>query len=72
MTLEIKADKNGKPFLKMVDRPRLLSKDGRGIWVEVGRVGQTGVEEIVRRNREQGHLVLQDELGFYRSLILTD
>jgi hypothetical protein len=71
MGYEICADSKGKPILKK----RLTFHTGgrsRGIWVEIGRVDHTGIERFVEINRRQGLLVLPDENGFYRALILTN
>lgn len=71
MVYETILDKNKNPCLKKVDRPYLRS-EGRGVWVEIGRVDHIGIERLVTINRNMGHLVLPDEDGFYRALVLTD
>ena len=43
MMFEIRLNKQGNPFLKMVDRPRRYSEDGRGIWIEIGTVNTAGI-----------------------------
>jgi len=72
MVFEIHANKLGKPYLKKIDRPRRVSVDGRGLWVDIGSIGHTGIERVVRTNRAAGLLVVLDEDGNYRALVLTD
>ena len=72
MVFEIHANKLGKPYLKAVDRPRRVSVDGRGLWVDIGNIGHTGIERVVRTNQRAGLLVLLDQNGNYRALVLTD
>jgi len=71
MVYEVSMDKNNKPCLKKVDRPYLRS-EGRGVWVEIGRADHVGIEKFVAINRKNGLLVLPDEDGFYRALVLTE
>lgn len=71
MVFEIYTDKQGNPRLKRVDRPR-RREDGRGMWVEIGKSDQRGIERFVASNEDQGYLVLMDDEGVYRALILTD
>jgi hypothetical protein len=72
MVFEIHANKLGKPYLKKVDRPRKVSEDGRGLWVDIGNIGHTGIDRVVRTNQKNGLLVLMDDTGTYRALVLTD
>jgi hypothetical protein len=71
MVFEIHSDRFGHPFLKKVDRRR-TNQDGRGHWVEIGRADQKGIEKYVKVNQKTGHVVLLDEDGVYRMLVLTD
>lgn len=71
MTLEIHV-KNGKPYLKKVDRYRNSYIDGRGNWVPIGRSSDTGIERIIEANRQNGLMVLIDEDGVYRALVCSD
>lgn len=71
MVFEIRMNKLNKPFLQKIDRPR-TSKDGRGQWVEIGRLSNTGIENIIRANQRNGYMVLIDEDNVYRVLVLTD
>ena len=72
MVFEIHKNKLGKPYLKKVDRPRRASEDGRGLWVDIGHIGHTGIDRVVRVNQRAGLLVLLDQDGTYRALVLTD
>jgi len=72
MTFEIHANKIGKPFLKKVDRMRIWSKDGRATWTPIGHITDKDIERTVRINQTYGLIVLIDEDGVYRALILTD
>lgn len=72
MTFEIHANKLGKPYLKKVDRYRNIQTEGIGTWAPIGRVTDTGIERVVRINQQHGLLVLIDEDGVYRALVLTD
>jgi hypothetical protein len=70
MVFEIHKNKSGSPVLKRVDRLRRRD-EGRGMWVEIGRSDQKGIERFVAENEKQGYLVLMDDQGVYRALILT-
>ena len=72
MVYEIQANKLGNPYLKAIDRPRRVSEDGRGLWVDIGHVSHTGIERVVRTNEAAGYIVLIDDGGTYRALVLTD
>jgi hypothetical protein len=73
MTFEIHANKLGKPYLKKVERRRNIQEEGRGSWMPVGRVTDTGIEKVVRINQKVGKLLcLPDEDGVFRVLVLTD
>ena len=71
MVFEIRANKLGKPYLKAVDRKR-RNGEPRGQWMAIGRVTDTGIERVVRMNREAGLIVLVDDTGIFRALVLTD
>ena len=72
MTFEIHANKIGKPYLKKVERKRNIREEGRGTWAPIGRVTDTGIERVVKINQQNGMIVLVDEDGVYRVLVLTD
>jgi hypothetical protein len=72
MAYEIQKNKLNEPYLKWVDRPRKPSEEGRGLWVDVGRVTDKGIEQILRRNEDEGYIFLVDENDTYRVLVLTD
>lgn len=72
-TFEIHADKHGNPYLKKVERSRNTREEGRGRWMPIGRATDTDIEKVVRINRKTGGLlVLADEDGVFRVLVLTD
>lgn len=71
MVYEIHANKIGNPYLKKVDRTK-RREDGRGMWVEIGRITNFGIENAIRHNQEAGYIVLIDEDGIYRMLVLSD
>lgn len=73
ITFEIHTNKLGKPYLKKVERRRNLREEGRGKWMPIGNVTDTGIDHVVRVNREVGKLIcLMDEDGTWRVLVLTD
>ena len=71
MMFEIQIDETGYPFLKKIFRERRLS-DPRGVWVEIGKSNMKNINHLVESNRNLGYLVLQDEYGIVRALILTE
>lgn len=71
MTFEIHPDKNGKPYLKKVERRRNIQEEGRGTWMPIGRSSDTGIDRVVRINQQAGLVTLIDEDGTYRVLVLT-
>jgi len=71
-TFEIHANKLGKPYLKKVERRRDFKTEGRGTWAPIGRITDIGIERVVRLNTKAGLLVLPDEEGTFRVLVLTD
>lgn len=71
-TLEIHADKDGKPYLKKIERRRNIREEGRGLWMPIGRATDTEIERVLRLNKASGNLILIDEEGVYRVLVLTD
>ena len=72
MTFEIHADKHGKPYLKKVERRRNIREEGRGSWMSIGKISDTGIDRVVKINQKSGLLVLPDEEGNFRVLVLTD
>lgn len=72
VTFEIHSDKNGKPYLKKVERRRNIQEEGRGAWMPIGRDTDSGIDRVVRLNKSAGNLVLPDETGTYRVLVLTE
>ena len=67
---KIEADKTGQPVLKYSEeRPE---HNERGRWVEIGPKDSEGIEQIVRLNRKNGLIVLLDDKGIYRALVLTN
>lgn len=72
MHFEIAKNKLGNPYLKKSTRPHLRSVDGRGQWVQIGKLTDNGIERSIRTNQEQGLLVLLDDEGYYRTLVLTE
>jgi len=72
VTFEIHPDQNGKPYLKKVERRRNIQEEGRGRWVRIGKVTDTGIDRVVGLNRRNGLIVLLDDSGEYRALVLTD
>lgn len=72
MTFEIHANKLGKPYLKKVERRRNIREEGRGTWMPIGRLTDTGIERVIKINQQAGGIVLIDEEGVYRILVLTD
>jgi hypothetical protein len=72
MVFEIHANKLGKPYLKKVDRYRVVSEEGRGQWMSIGRLSDPGIERIVKLNQENGLIVLIDDEDIYRALVLTE
>ena len=72
ITFEIHANALGKPYLKKVERRRNIREEGRGAWMPIGRVTDTGIEKVVRLNQKNGSLVLIDQDGTYRVLVLTE
>lgn len=71
MVYEIDQDMFGNPYLKKVNRKK-ASNEPRGMWVEIGKVDSYGIEDIVRKNVQMGLIVLPDEEGAYRALVLTE
>lgn len=67
---EIYSYESGEPRLRYVHRPRRSFE--RGVWVEIGKEDEWGVEEAVLRNRQSGYIVLLDEYYVYRALVLTE
>lgn len=72
MTYEIHQDKDGQPYLKRVNRIRNISAEGRGMWVDIGRATDNAINRVIEANERAGYLVLPDDQGYYRILILTD
>jgi hypothetical protein len=72
ITFEIHPDKSGFPYLKKVERRRNTQEEGRGKWVSIGKATDGGIERVIELNRRNGMIVLIDEDGTYRALILTD
>jgi hypothetical protein len=72
MVFEIHPNKLGNPYLKKVDRYRVISEEGRGQWMSVGRITDEGIDHVVRLNRKNGLIVLPDDEGNYRVLVLTE
>jgi hypothetical protein len=72
MVFEIHANKLGKPYLKKVDRYRVVSEECRGQWMSIGRLSDPGIERIVKLNQENGLIVLIDDEDIYRALVLTE
>ena len=72
ITFEIHADRNGKPYLKKVERRRNVSVEGRGAWMPIGRDTDTGIDRVLRLNKLAKNLVLIDQDGTYRVLVLTE
>lgn len=73
MTFEIHANKIGKPYLKKVERRRNIREEGRGTWMPIGRITDTGIDRVIRINKEVGKLLcLPDEDGVFRVLVLID
>ncbi len=72
VTFEIHANKIGKPYLKKVERQRNIREEGRGRWMPIGRVTDTGIDRVVRLNQRNGLICLIDQEGTYRVLVLTD
>lgn len=70
MGFEVVFDKTGYPYLKKVFKRRNPSE--RGVWVEIGKASNRNIDYLVTANRQMGYLVMQDEDGFVRALILTD
>lgn len=72
VVFEIHPDRNGQPYLKKVERRRNVSVEGRGAWMPIGRVTDTGIDRVIKINQKVGKLlVLPDEEGCYRALVLT-
>lgn len=70
---EIHPDKNGKPYLKKVERSRNIREEGRGRWMPVGKMTDSNIEKVVRINRRTSGLIcLPDQDGIFRVLVLTD
>lgn len=72
ITFEIHPDKNGNPYLKKVERRRNIAVEGRGSWMPIGRSTDTGLERVLRLNKAAGNIVLPDQDGIFRVLVLTD
>jgi len=72
VTFEIHPDKNGKPYLKKVERRRNIQEEGRGAWMPIGRDTDHEMDRVLRLNKAAGNLVLIDQDGIYRVLVLTD
>lgn len=72
MTFEIHANDLGKPYLKKVERRRNIQLEGRGSWMPIGKITDTGINRVIELNRKNGLLVLVDQDGVYRVLVLTD
>lgn len=61
-------DEKGNPILKWIDR----YPTSRGIWVEIGRKDERGMDRIIRMNQANGLHVFLDEKGVYRAFVLSD
>jgi hypothetical protein len=72
MTYEIHEDRNGQPYLKRVNRFRNVSAEGRGMWAEIGRATDNAINRVIEANERAGYLVLPDDQGYFRILVLTD
>jgi hypothetical protein len=72
MHYSIEQDKNGKPYLKKDFTKRMTSEKLRGQWIEVGPDSWIGTQKLVELNRQNGLIVLLDEDGFWRALVLVD
>lgn len=73
MYWEIGKSKNNKPQLKKnfnLKTPEEFKM--RGQWVQIGMAAAEDVVHSVNANRKQGYLVLLDEEGYYRALVLLD
>ena len=67
---DIRLDKNGEPFLKWTEQKKPFGEKGH--WVEIGRVDDKELAHVVDVNRRNGMLVLVDDRGIYRALVLTE
>jgi len=72
MKFEIRADKKGKPFLKKIEGYPNTGSQRTGVWVEIGRPTDYGIENAIRTNVKAGYSVCLDEYNVYRILVLTD
>lgn len=72
ITFEIHPDKDGNPYLKKVERRRNIREEGRGSWMPIGRASDTGIERVLVLNEAAGNIVVPDQDGVYRVLVLTE
>ena len=72
MHFTIEMSNKGYPYLKKSRRPRNEQLEGRGLWVEIGPANSKYIQTAIETNEHAGYLVLIDEFGYYRMLVLTD
>jgi hypothetical protein len=72
MHFTIEQNKLGYPYLKKAGRARKVSEEGRGQWVQIGKLTDLYIEKSIRINESQGYFVLLDDEGYYRALVLTE
>lgn len=72
MHFEIEKSPKGFPYLKKSYRRWNPDTDLRGIWVEIGTNRSKYIEYVIKVNQDAGYLVLIDEFGMYRALVLFD
>lgn len=61
---------DGQKYLKWVDRRRFPGE--RGLWVDIGKATDRGINQIIEINRSHGIEVEIDDRNTYRALVLKD